>query len=79
MFGHGTSYDEEAFAETTVVEDEIQNQLTRSHCPTTAELSVCYFQASLITLKEIVFVGINFCNCPCSFINFMGNLFLFSS
>ena len=37
MFGYGISYGEVAFLETTLAEDEIQNQLTRSYCPTIAE------------------------------------------
>ena len=40
MFGHGISYDEVAFVETTLAEDEIQNQFTRSYCLIIAKPSV---------------------------------------
>ena len=40
MFGHDISYDQVAFTETTLAEDEIQNQVTRNYYPKTAEPSV---------------------------------------
>ena len=36
-FGHGISYDETLFVETTLAKDEVENQETRSYCPSILE------------------------------------------
>ena len=43
MFGHGISYDDVAFVETALAEDEARNQISRSYCPTVLQPSMYVF------------------------------------